>query len=354
MQKRQQQKRKQQPKKQTTTASTSTDVPGYNLTVMPKRGGRSGDPVDPSRISLTDSTYELIIMFDLDDPRLTTRLRALLFQALKRMMHPEHDRDRICNLDRLLTYYNTPTNSRKPLQPKHASLAGYIRATHILLYWDAISPEARRPLKDNPINVFQVPCFDKGLECFMLYERAHNYVHVLNWNVRHDSQIDHCTHLVDTINYLKRRYLDPRHDVQFLRLDIQPLLNTLALFGVALNFEVNYSDLVVNVPDGDVCLELALDFRHVMRDPSRRDLRRVLRDTRYRTKLPNGDRVIRLYYYPTLCSCALKVDSIQETRAGHCAECGEIYYCTESCKQWLRCCASSSSSDDDEPVSCKK
>lgn len=339
---------------------------GHNLTVMTNRGTGCVE-TDASKTNLMDSTYELIIMFDLDDPRLSNRSRSTLFQALKTMLGAEHGPQQCSNMDRLLAYYNTPSNKRKPIQPKYANLVGYIRATHILLYWDAITPEARRPLKDNPLDVFMVPRFDSGLDCFMLYERADNYVHVLNWNVRHVAGTDNrrrrrrrrrVKKLVESVNYLKRRYLDPRHDAQFLRLDIFPILDTLFLFGVVLGFEINYSDLMSNEPNDAECVRLVMQFRQVMRNPTRRGLRGLVREPRYLTKLPNGNMVMRLYYYPTLCSCTLTMEQNAQICAGHCAQCGEIYYCTDACKQWLRCCEEeetvSSSDDDDDDDGCKK
>lgn len=287
----------------------------------------------------------IVFMYNIDDRNFSGKARARLFHALQAMLAPGEcaSRQMQCNLTSLLAYYNTPRDKRKHTGSfaKRES-----RATHVIVCWSRILDHVKRAVLDTPYNVFMQPGYDVGLDAFLLHERVANYVHILNWNVRHASSNDsgdpqYTQEFVDCVKFIKRFYLTPDSSVDYLVADIYPIAVTLQFFTLGMGFQINRADVARNVRSDDECERLYCAFKEAVERRDTHSMRTLLSEPAYRTVLPNGDSVLRLYYYPALCACTQLAMTARDILATHCPECGEIYYCTKGCDAWQRCCSSS-------------
>ena len=277
----------------------------------------------------------VVFMINLSDRKFTDKARANLFHSLRAMLHPVDDHYMRSHLTRLLAYYNTVPEKRKSPPPTDRV------ASHVILCWSTIAPDVRRALMETPHDVFLLPHYDRGLDCFALHERVANYVHLQNWNVRHgtkneDGDAWYTQEFVDCITHVKRFYLKPGGGVNHLVVDIFPIAATMQFFTLVVGFQLSRRHL--DAPPDEVN-QLCDRFKHALEKCDADALAPLLADQVYRTRLPNGDSVIRLYYFPTVCMCTMMATAHDDIKTTQCPVCGEIYYCHDGCESWRECCA---------------
>ena len=270
---------------------------------------------------------EIMCVMSLDDMRLSSQDLNDLFARF--MVIADSNPDMLVHLKSLLSYLQSPKKRRRWYNND------VTRPTHVVFMWGDGTPRMRLLAQHSPFSLLKrgVDSAVSQICGFMLYLPAIPNVNVLNWY--HTGGVDdphYLPRMREAIGLLKIKYLVPRSGFNFMIADVAPIYETLVWFGLFMDFFVEGGDGEVDHAFLDAYLSKDLD-----------SFREIVESSRYRTKNSEGVEVIRLYYHPRLCPCAMNA-----ARAGEiglvshyqCRDCHEVNYCTKDCRMWSTkaCC----------------
>lgn len=278
----------------------------------------------------TDNEAVVIFAFALDDVRIAKEDRELLFARLCSLC--ADNKPMLDHLKSVLAYLKIAELKRRVWREKTK------RPTHIVVAYDDRSPKMQCSAKKSPFDLLRDASIINNISCFMLYNVTGMSVQILNWTHKKRDDGDenyYLLHLCEAISCLKKRYLSPGLETGYIVVEIEPIYETLLFFGVFGHFvliDLQEKELY------DIASNAFIERDHAA-------MRFITEDPRFLTTNDEGIKVLRLRYRANICICVAKVltrEVIKEVCRYQCPDCRAVYFCTNGCATWSKCCKCSS------------